>query len=321
MIVQKQKSISQIKLAASIRTDISTILTGAGITPDTTNVLTMPKIPISFTCDEEDYSDFEIAKTGVNKQTPFDVIFAPDLVEGPTLVTWTKEFKMPFKVTNFLYLTDAQIRYIFVFTPGNSKAKQIFANLPDEINKESIQPGMNVVDKNNYKVKFIFFEGYTDSAAFPFKTMADNDVTAIEILTDTIKFYKKTSGGYFQSEGEVLYPKDEEDVFLYGAIFSNDKTFFECNLKKALKRLSVVARVFAEREEELAQNTQFMIGNCLPASYYKGSSGKYYTSELADFTETCLPNLNCNFNQINSIKSSLQTNNDILLGSTCALIY
>jgi len=319
-IVQKQRMISQTKLAASIRTDISAILTGAGVAPDTTNILTMPKTPISFTCDEEGYSDFEIAKTGVNKKTPFDAIFAPDLVKGPTLITWSKEFKMPFKVMNFLYLTDAQIRYILVFNPGNQLAEQIEAELPDEINKEAIIPGSNVIDKNNYKVKFIFFEPVDTTiitqAASSFRTMSDKDVTAIKISQNSIEFYKKT-GSYFTPQGAIPVPKDEENTFIYGAIFSEDQTFFECNLKKSLKRLAVVSKLFAYRESEIKS----LAGSGCALYYY----GKI--EELVLAIEPCSQDLNlCNFPQINSIvydPFGIKYNHDITLvaQSQCPQIY
>lgn len=315
-IVQKQKEISQIKLAASIRTDISAILTGAGVTADTTNILTMPKTEIYFTCDEEGYSDFEIARTGVNKKTSFDVIFAPDFVKGPTLVTWAKEFKIPFKVMNFLYLTDAQVRYILVFSPGNQLAEKIEAELPDELNRETVSPGANVADKNNYKVKFVFFEGFNQLTAAPFKNMPDKDVSAIEITSNEIRFYQK-KGQYFALQGAVPYLRDEDDTFIYGAIFSEDRIFYECNLKKALKRTAAVTKLFADRESEI----KTLAGSGCAAYYF----GKI--SELLSFVEPCSENINlCDFGQISSTAYSpfgIKYNHDETLAyhTECPQIY
>ncbi|MBW2977587.1 hypothetical protein KY331_01960 [Candidatus Woesearchaeota archaeon] len=319
-IVQKQGMISQTKLAASIRTDIAAILTGAGVTPDTTNILTMPKTPISFTCDAEGYSDFEIAKTGVNKRTPFDVIFAPDLVKGPTLVTWSREFKLPFKVMNFLYLTDAQVRYILVFNPENSFAERIEAELPDEITKEIRTSTLGIADKNNYKVKFIFFTDVDRNAASTFRTMPDKDVTAIKVSQSNIEFYKKT-GAFFTLQGTTPVLKTEEDIFIYGAIFSEDKTFFECNIKKAIKRLAVVAKVFADREDEIKS----LAGSGCAPYYYEGDSGRLLIAELAEFIDVCSDDPNtCQFAKINSLvydPFGIQYNHDILITQDCPQIY
>jgi hypothetical protein len=323
-IVQKQKLISETKLAATLRTDISAILTGSGVTPDTTNILTMPKTAISFTCDQEDYSAFEIAKTGVNKKTPFDVIFAPDLVKGPTLITWTKEFQLPFKVMNFLFLTDAQVRYVFVFDSGNQFAQEIFDDFPEEVNREYMSSATGALDKNNYKVKFVFFDNFDSTAAYNFRNMPDKDVTAIKVSQEDIEFYKKDEdqGSVFISEGKIPYLSDTENAVIYGSIFSEDKTFFECNIKKALKRLAVVAKIFADKETELEQSADLMRGQyCDEESYWRGDSGRFLMEELADTIETCSENLDCNANYINNLIGRLKTNNDNLRDNTCAWIY
>lgn len=326
-IVQKQKLISETKLAGTLRTDISAILTGSGVTPDTTNILTMPKTSIYFTCDQEDYSDFEIGRTGVNKKTPFDVIFAPNLVKGPTLITWTKEFRLPFKIMNFLYLTDAQVRYIFVFNSGNNFAQDIFDDFPEEVNREYISSATVSIDKNNYKVKFVFFDNFDSTAAYNFRNMADEDVTAIKINQENIEFYKKDEdqGSVFISEGTIPYLSDPENAVIYGAIFSDDKTFFECNMKKALKRLAVVARIFADKEAELeikAEAKEMKGGSvCDAESYWRGDSGMFLMEELADTVETCSENLNCNANYINNLISRLETNNGNMATYSCAWIY
>jgi len=312
-IVQKQRLISETKLAASIRTDIGAILTGAASTPDTINLLTMPRLDIYFTCDEEGYSDFHIEETGVNKETSFDVIFAPDLVKGPSLITWSKELKTPFKVMPFLYLTDAQVRYVLISSPNNQLAQKIEAELPDEMNKEARTSAAGIINKNNYKVKFIFFGEIDRNAAYSFRTMPDKDVTAIKISQNNIEFYKK-QGSVFVLEGTAFFPNDEEDAFIYGAIFSEDKTFFECNLKKALKRLAVVSELFAVREQKVKEAAG---SSCAP--YYYGK-----IEELASVMRTCSASISaCDFANLDIITSSIKQNHDQALAyhTECPQIY
>jgi len=43
---------------------------------------------------------------------------------------------------------------------------------------------------------------------------------------------------------------------MYGGIFAQDKEFFECTMRKAYKRLNLVAQVYSNRTEILKANSE-----------------------------------------------------------------
>ena len=126
-IIIKQKSSSENTISATLLTNLETILVGAKISTGTINVIDMPKTNIEFSCNQ--YS-----QGNAQKQIRDKVIFSPNLLKGKQLITWALEWKVPFKITNFLYVTSPEVRYILIGT--DSTFKIINSTIPNEINKE-----------------------------------------------------------------------------------------------------------------------------------------------------------------------------------------
>ena len=111
-IVNKQREFSEIKSSGTIITNLESILTGAQISTNTVNIVDMPKVDIGFECNR-----FFIGP--VPKQTKGNVIFSPNLLKGSQIITWALDWNIPYRVTNFLYITDPELRYIIVNNSQN----------------------------------------------------------------------------------------------------------------------------------------------------------------------------------------------------------
>jgi len=323
-VIGKQKAISEVKTAGTIITNLDSILTGAQISTGTVNIVDLPRVDIGFECDR-----YFIGQTP--KQTKSNVIFAPDLLKGKQLITWAVDWNLPYRVTNFLYLTDPQLRYVIVKDSGGlGLADKLSEELPKEMNKEvydpdATAPANQFIDKNNYKVKFVFFDDpesdikYNKNILDPIAYMPDSDVTAIflDINTPTIptigeiKFYQK-DGTTWSSEAATTYYIKKEALF--GAIFASDIDMYNCVMKKAFKKLNLVTKVYINRSKELAE---FYSGeacfdphrtNNLEAMEDKSNS------EASNFPQGPLTGMQ---NSISEIKA--QNQQAQLL--TCALVY
>ena len=136
--IMRQKDISEAKIAATILTDLETITTGAKVSRSTFQIINVPDTKIKFSCDDC-LCKFSIG----DNSKPFrdKVIFAPEYIKGRQVLAWTQEFSMPFRVSNLLYLTSPQLRYI-IRASGSSNllADLIDETLPDEILHEN-NPG------------------------------------------------------------------------------------------------------------------------------------------------------------------------------------
>lgn len=310
-IIYKQKAVSETRLAGTVATDLEAILTGARISTGTVNVIQIPKIEATFTCDEMGDSWFGVdwEKTGIKKSLPIEVVFAPNLIKGKELITWALDFSAPFKVTNFLYLTSPEIRYIFV-----NPDEEIYEDFPEETTKEEVLTMAGISDKNNYKVKFIFFDQAPGTVPAPLQHMPNKDITAIKITGKTIEFFEKENSR-FKSTGQTFYITKP---MLYAAIFAEDKIYYECNLKKAFKALNIVATVYADRETTLKEyyenNPDDRRAYCT-LYYYEED-----TTALKQISEACIQDM-INCPGLSDPIAKLEHDNLILKEHSCPLLY
>lgn len=324
-IVNKQREFSEIRTSGTIITNLEAILTGAQISTDTINIIDLPKADIGFECDR-----FFIGP--IPKQTRENVIFSPNLLKGNKLITWALDWNMPYRVTNFLYLTDPQVRYIIVDKLG-MPGEKIFDELPKEINKELITLPKTVINKNNYKVKFIFFDNADNSVLANLRKMPDEDVTAIIIKTESttdniipntgnIEFIQKKGGIWVTKGITTAYIKKEA---LYGAIFAADKKMYDCVMRKAFKKLNLVTKVYSYRSDKLGGDYFDDDNSCYePHSSAKDNLDnieKASGEEAKDFPLfPGLQGLN-RMNAISDYSSNIKRENQRAQLFSCALIY
>ena len=255
--VTTQKQQSEQRIGEKIAKDLNTIITQTSVSTGRADVVNIPNKAIEFNCDPEGCgphgctSGFTISGTNVGWDTPVQPIFSPDLVKGMSLLSWSLEWSMPYHATNFLYLTSPQVRYVFV--GGSGLINELYNELPATINKEL--SSSTISNKNNYKVKIISDSVPTLPPALV--SIPDKDVVAIVIEevddeSGKLIFYKKQGSGFLR-EGNA------DDVWyigrplLYGAIFSEDRANYECNMKKALLRLHMATKVYKDVADELSQ--------------------------------------------------------------------
>ena len=125
-LVNTQREKSDRSIALTIKTELKSILTGAALSESRELDIDLPKIHLKFICeyyecdnfDTSDnpscYSQYEIGQTGINQQTPSQILFAPSEISGKKILTWAIPWNVPFYVTNLLYITGTNVKYLFV---------------------------------------------------------------------------------------------------------------------------------------------------------------------------------------------------------------
>jgi hypothetical protein len=258
-IVQWQKKSSESKINVAVLTNLDAIFTGAQTAESSTNLITIPDTEIKFDC-----SNYYIGTT--TKPILGRTIFTPNLIRGTKILTHSLSWNVPFKVTNLLYLTSPQIRYILVedstIPVSKNFLSEIDKSLPPKymtiqgnreiaMNKEVWEKSAlaNVQDENNYKIKFIFFNtDYTDSALANLQDMPNKDVTAIEIKdSNEINFYQKQGSTFFY-QGTSYYFGNEAII---GAIFAENPEMYDCSIQKAFKKLMITSKIYHNRSYDL----------------------------------------------------------------------
>ncbi|MBW2993067.1 hypothetical protein KY317_00660 [Candidatus Woesearchaeota archaeon] len=314
-IALKQKSISDRKLASELLEEFNLIFSGAGATEETSVGVDIPNTEIEFSC-IAGVSRYSINK--ISKESPYDIIFAPDLVKGRSIVTWTLPWRMPFRVQNFLMVIPTSVRYIIIYE-DEAKALEIFGDLPDSITKE-----MSHIDElsttrytNNYRTRFVFLDIDDNDIEPPsdFKKIDDEAVSAVKITSTDAQFYEKKEDK-FVSGDSVPIINDRPHIF--GAIFAGNKDIYQCNTNKAHSRLWYVAGIYRERTEELKDKHMRIersgetppVGICSSFFYIPTEFDKLINGARAG-----------DLSEITSGARELKERNEILQNAGCPLIY
>lgn len=262
VLVTRHKDISETSIKADVLKSIESIITAASVSTDTVNVLDIPNSNIEVGCNR-------VSIGGVSRQYQKLILFAPNLIKGDKLVTQTMGFSLPYKITNLLYMTSPQVRYIII---GNSEfAREINKSLPSELKKEFYKQIPEIKNLNNYKIRFIVFEDFDVEGIdlTNLEKMPDADVTAIKVIGDInkgeIKFYEKDGSSWsFPPETSLYFGKPS----LIGAIYSDTLENYECNMQNVFSRLSLVTQVYIGRTGTLIsprQECNDYYGNALAA--------------------------------------------------------
>jgi len=251
-VANKQKNLSQERLELTLSTEIENIFTGAIISKGTAQKIPVPSQGIEFECTEGCDCKFKIK----NAQKPFGEksIFAPKTLQNQDITVWALEFKEPFRATNFLFLTNPEIKYYFVYDEepqSKSLLNTITKNIPPLIEYETItQTQMSSIKEENYEnTRFILLNLDPTTLDDSFKR---ENADAVKITQTEITFYEK--------DKITLIPVKTlpflEITSIYAAIFSQNDIMYECGMKTAFRKLSQISQLYKERTQELQKKAE-----------------------------------------------------------------
>lgn len=257
-VVYSQKKGSEEKLNIKVLTDIDAIITTAQVGTKTAHLLTIPKLDIRFECTEDCLCEYFVRGAASRKQYRDKIIFSQNYLQGTRLVTWSYDWNLGFRIMNFLYLTNPQVRYVIYDNPLDDPnfAEELDKTLPDESNKEVVESFNGFTDKNNYKVRFIFFDesGYTNNVDSIYDLTGN--VTAV-----VIKMTEHDEDDILNGYGTVTYYDSEDSdgtivnfigkASLLGTILNEYPEGYNCQMNNAIKRLNYIADVYSGRAEAL----------------------------------------------------------------------
>ncbi len=265
-IVAKQKSLSEQKISITLSSNIEAVFSGAIESKGTAQLLNVPSGGIEFSCSEACECNFWIG----DKATSFrdKIIFAPKLVVDQDAIAWSNEWKLPFRVSNFLYITNPNVKYYIVYVPGTNSARMY-----DRINK-TLPPGLNVaVLKDPGAFSDVPYEGFQETR-FVFLDVPDSavnlerldsdfrkkHVSAVNIHQNTITFYEKEPNELYFTSGTSPFVGE---ALMFGAMFSADKQMYDCGLQASFSKLNHVAQIIYGRAKLIQQNLTMTKPECV----------------------------------------------------------
>jgi len=260
-VVQKQRSFSEQKLSIALSRDIEAVFSSAVESKGTSQVLSIPKGGIAFSCSEVCDCNFWIGDKAA--QFGDNIIFAPEFLKSGSAVAWSLDWKVPFRAANFLFLQSVFDEYFVVMDSSDSGSLSFFRelnrSLPSDVILRIISPSdvSSVVPREGIKYRFVFLNSLVSSPFgldSGFKN-ADVSVVFVNSADRSVTFYEKSRKGLLFNADTSLYLGD---AGVFAAVFAADKDMFECSLKKAFFRLSVVADILDNRAGVLDKHMRQM---------------------------------------------------------------
>jgi len=271
--IVKQKAQSEEKIADTLIKDIETLITVAAAGKGAEPIQT-PRTEVRFLCDEGCSCNIEVGRW--TRGFRDKVIFSPDSLEGTSMLFWAMEWKVPFRVTNFLFLTNRNVKYFFIYS-DDAFSKALYQKLRDIV-PESIDYQFSKIDlfqerDDDYdKARFVFLGvDPGDLSTFLDPSFAKVDVSAVQIQLNQVTLYDKTSKSRLEFS-PVEFPSFGQ-ASQFAAMFAESPDNYRCNMQKAYKKLVNIAQLLQIRAEFLEQEMENSTLLCGYQAVYDSDGG------------------------------------------------
>ncbi len=265
-LIVKQKEISEERLAEDVVRVMESIFTGAQVSEKTKSSLPLGGLSerdLYFRC-EDAVGEYGIKGLPARTQNSLDPLFAPKEVTGTRLILWSLPYFLPFKITDFLFLTSDKHHYVFVGA-GSGFSDQFVEGALDSDPKLSISvQKVNllsevVIKSKETKVRVIDADGtlIKDGQVIPENLLIvdDDKLTAASFTANKeINFFKKRGAVWRKINPQpitIVSRTAIRDAAKYAAVFADDPEIYRCNMEKAYRRLMLIAEVYEGKVGEL----------------------------------------------------------------------
>jgi hypothetical protein len=257
----KQRAVGQERLQYTLLSQVDDILAKSQLKGGTAQHIPTPRQGIGFSCTQGCDCAFQIE----NAQRQFNLpIFSPDLIKGQDTFIWSMEWEQPYRVTNFLFLTNPEHKYYLVYDPQNSNSvklhSEITRNIPPAItqhnevitqfNYQNVTVGeLSNLEAEDFEHKFVFIHT-NPTVPEDFNRI---EAQAIKVDETTITFSSKTTRQNTFQENDVQ--RHIGLTSIYAAIFAQDGAMYTCGIEHALGKLATTSKVLAQRAALIQRET------------------------------------------------------------------
>jgi hypothetical protein len=273
-LISKQQATSEFSSNVDVLQYIDKLISGTETETATTRNITINNLNLKVSDGSITLADKRIEGKSLKNK----IVFAPDLIKGNKLITHSLSWSCPYKVTNFLYLTSNEIRYMIANNTADIDKRedpfleQISSLMPAFTTiemKEYISDDIDLEKYNNYEVRFIFF----NKTVLPKITIPKDSKYTVSALNIEPLDFSETIDGYgkvyfyrwdedrnmFLPSGTSYYLKKES---LLGAIISDDVKLYDENMKKAMTKLNLITNLSYSKEIKLKDYCATNSGKC-----------------------------------------------------------
>ncbi|MBI4980008.1 hypothetical protein HZC30_00455 [Candidatus Woesearchaeota archaeon] len=260
-IVVKQKAASEDNLSRMAMNIMDKIFAGARAaekTKDFVDISGLADYTFYFDCDNE-VSTYGLKGYANPKEDEVHAIFAPLELQGTRMILWSLPYKLPYKTMDFLFITTDKTKYFFV---GQDEFVEEFLNATQDntdkrksISAEAVIDLEDITPGKTFQIRIVDVEGKIQPKALlppplldKLKGYGDNKVTAVSFTgTNQVNFFQKEDDHWKQLNSnpvQIVSLGGERDAAKYAAVFAGNDKVYECNMKKAFRRLELVNEVY-----------------------------------------------------------------------------
>ena len=200
---------------------------------------------------EMKYRESQLSIGGASTQEY--MLFAPNYIKGNSLLIWSKDFAVPYLITNVAYMTTPQVRYVMVYddSPQSQHMLKVLNSSLDNRTFRSFIKYSNLnslQDYNNYYTVIAFLNTPLDMNLPNFQ----GEKYGVELkydennVTGTVNFY---SYNEHRKEGDSVFFGDS---MMLGAVVSGDYLVYNFNIKQMFKRASAISAILEEKAKSLS---------------------------------------------------------------------
>ncbi len=273
--------------------------------PRSSQLVHFSNIELTISCDTTGITSLKIGNEQALKAE--DPVFSPPSIKSNEIIAMTNEWNIPFKASNFIYLTANDTRYVILYRDLESKsiADQISRELPDQANK-AVQESTRPIANTNSKRIVIIGAGIAPSAP----SWAAKEISLIQITPQTDDMEEGSITFYQAGQPLPAYPYTGKAMMI-GAIYSGNRKAFDCSMKRAYQRASMVSLIYSMKASKL-EAAQAGIPRC---------NDKYNTGKIDQIKTLANTDPLAATQILKTIKPEIdQQNRDALLKS-CPTIY
>ena len=316
LLISNQQKSSASSQATDLAQGINTVLTTLSNEPNALQEYHIPDANIRFVC-EPGLNEYYVLESNPIDIT-YEPIFTPKLLEGDAITTWTSVWQVPFDAATFTYMADERTLFIFVNSTSSpetdSYLTQLYNRLPKGFAKTHLA--------NTGMVPAYRPKGYDHYIYITSSNRVDELRSQDLMKGSVIKGLQFDSGG-INTYGTVVFsapgkPAEQSSFLLesslWGALFSEDKEFYECTMNKAINRFLIGAEVLSDRAQSLASELSFT-----PCEYQLVRTHTLLDDMINEASEHTIGEIS---SQLYAQQSELkQLASDSLRGNACPYLY
>jgi hypothetical protein len=327
-IVQKQRAISEEKLSITLSSQMDAVFSGAIESKGTGQPLATPRPGIAFYCSEVCDCFYKIG----TKPTTLDdkILFAPSFIKDQDARALALEWKFPFRIANFLLLTNPKIKYYFVYENAHQPSLQLFQKIrkalkPEDINAEPVSSlsGIVGISPQGYQhTRFVFIGTSQPDLGGLSSEFEQEDVSGVWIDEDARKvmFFEKSDPDAldFNQYQSLL----SGDVTIFAAIYAADHWMYDCMMQQAFGRLNIISQVHSSRAKALQQEMESLEEQRLECSgaYSSIIPELENVAQKAGLLARSFPDEDA-FSSVIGAQSGLQQQNQNIILQSCPELY